>query len=157
MKICTKCNKSLEDNMNFCPICGASLIEVTPLAKAEEEKPLAQEEPKKVGRGLKITALMFSIFGFFYGTIDILIVLMNLFLEYPVGKEYAYDMTFAFMIYCFPLALVGFILSLKAKRAEKTSKAAGLGKVFGLLGIIFMSVAFVIALDLFQNGGQIIL
>ena len=152
MKICTKCNKSLEDNMNFCPICGASLIEVTPLAKAEEEKPLAQEEPKKVGRGLKITALLLSIFGFFYSVVDISVAIMNLLIYFPGGKETANELAVTSMVFFFPLALVGFLLSTKAKNADNSSKAAGLGKVFGLLGIIFISVAFVIALLFFQTG-----
>ena len=152
MKICTKCNKSFEDSMNFCAICGASLVEVTPLEKIEEEKPKQKEAPKKVGSGLKITALLLSIFGFFYSVVDIVAAIMNLLIYFPGGKEAANELAVNSMVFFFPLALVGFILSLKAKRAEKTSKAAGLGKVFGLLGIIFMSVAFVIALLFFQTG-----
>ena len=147
MKICTKCNKTADDNMNFCTFCGNPLTTVQP---EQEIKPntyyTPQQNPyypaynlKKPPLGLKITAMVLSILGFVYMIFGFLYTLIGL-----VEEDMAFAMAFTFALFFLPLSIVGLSLSAKCINQGDTSTFSRLGKVFGIIGIILAAVSLFI-------------
>ena len=139
MKICTKCNKSFEDSMNFCTICGSELTEVAPIVEAVEAAP-CENEVKKVGLGAKIAAMALSITGVELAPLLFIYTYMYGLFYALIGLGFlALIMAVLFSMLMIP-SIIGFALSLKNKKHGDSSVFTKIGKIFGLIGIILIGV-----------------
>ena len=139
MKICTKCNKSFEDNMNFCAVCGSELTEFTPAPAAVEAAP-CENEVKKVGLGAKIAAMVLSITGVELAPFSFIYTYIYGLFSAAMGVGYV---SLIIAILCSVLmipSIIGFALSLKNIKNGDSSVFTKIGKIFGLIGIILIGV-----------------
>ncbi len=140
MKICTNCrNVTNDDNMNFCPLCGAPLAALQPAPQPEVNQFYAEENYPKPSLGLKIAAMVLSITGFSCLFLGFFYTLIGL-----TEEGVAFGMALTFSLFFLPLCIVGMVLSNKCQNAGDNSAFSRLGKIFGLIGIIIAAVSMFI-------------
>ena len=137
MYICSNCKQTFENPINFCPSCGSAVVEETPVVEPTPYIPPMQTYSAP-SLGKVITGMALSIAGLFFAGIGFIYTLIFLALDGAM----AFGMSFGFMIFSLPLALIGMIMSNKNIAAGSTNKMAKLGKTFGLIGIIATGVMF---------------
>lgn len=138
MKICTKCNISIDDNMSFCPSCGETLKNFQPVTVTMPSNSTDNPPAKKPHLALKIVSMALSIDGFALMVIGALYTFIFSMAELGLGDEgkgMALFMAFIFSFYA-PFSIVGLCLSYKCINQGDTSAMSKVGKNLGLAGVI---------------------
>ncbi len=148
MFICPNCKKISEVPLNFCTSCGSRMEE----AKSNYSAPSSESAPNTYNetnpyiyenapaptpapsKAKAIVGMALSIAGFANAAVSLLYIFS--FMAEGLG-----DAALAFAIIMFlitmPLSLVGLILSSKCRSAGDRSVFTKLGKIFGIVGIVF--------------------
>ena len=164
MYICTKCNNTSDEAINYCPICGTKMQEVVlnsiePVAPtyAEPQVP-AYASPEiyytpapieKPSLAKKIVGMVLSIVSFSMSALTSLYVLMFLLSALDGESDMGIvSMVFTVIMAMFilPGSIIGISFSSKARNLGDTSKMSGVGKGLGLAGIIILAVCFICSL-----------
>ena len=128
MSFCKECGKELSAEAAFCPNCGTAVEvkEYTAETVVEAPKKKAPIAPAIVGLVLSALALSLCWMGLAFGI---------------------------YAIFTIPLAIVGLVLSNKAKKSAEVGPAHTMGKVgkiLGIFGLIFSIIfAFIGFISLF--------
>ena len=136
MKICTKCNTTAGDNMNFCAQCGGPLTYVQPVQPQYNYNQPAQP---KSNVALRIVSMVLSISGFSFLILGFIYTLIGL-----IEAELAFSFAFAFALIFLPMCIVGLILANKCVNNGDFSTPCRVAKGLGLAGIIVSGVSLFI-------------
>lgn len=181
MYICPNCKKEFENLSNFCSYCGTPLtaanevqevvepvITEVPAQPVQPQQPVQPVQPQYipqqyaqpvqyvqpvqqpkpnfskpksiVGMALSIAGTVFAFIGFLYTII---------FSE--LSGDAAFFMAFFMSAFSMPLSIIGLKFSKENRRLGDTSAFTKVGKIFGIIGIVFTCIVLFIGLMLLTD------
>ena len=166
MYICPNCNNTSEQATNFCPSCGARMVQEVPIAQPVYQQTVSQPmvyahpinmESNKPGIGKVIVGMVFGIVGFVFALMGIYMVLVSL---AAAGDSYyfyeelmAEAATFGLIwpMFSMPLSLVGMNISRGNRNNGDSSAMSNVGKILGMIGFIISCVLPALGIIILAN------
>ena len=135
---CPNCGFTTNDSANFCVQCGAPMhtVEIAPT-------------PARTPLGEKIAGMAVAIVGFIFACVTALYTLPFMFTEPSVLLVFL----FVISVFSLPPAIIGLVMSSKARANGDTSALSRVGIALGRATIIIMAACFFLGLVVAFTGG----